>query len=137
MTIHLMKVAVGAKTPDELAARLQALLKRDPALGVSHTTRMWPKREAEILQGGSLYWAVAKKFALRQRVRGLEPVVVDGVRKCRILLDPELVPVRSVARRPFQGWRYLEPSKAPPDLAAGTSRSEAELERTLAELGLL
>ena len=134
MTLHLMKVAVGAKVPGDVEAWQRRAAK---AGKVSHVTRMWPKREAELLDGGSLYWAVAKKFALRQRVLALEPAVVGGVRKCRIVLDPELVPVRATPRRPFQGWRYLEGAKVPPDLRAGTSRTEAELEQTLASLGLL
>ena len=132
MTVHLMKVAVGSKTALDLA-RWQ-----DRQRGtLSHTTRMWPKREAEILAGGSMYWAVAKRFALRQRIIGLERAMVAGTPKCRILLDRELVPVRAKARRPFQGWRYLEPGKAPPDLGAASPRGEAELEETLAALGLL
>ena len=132
MTVHLMKVAVGSKTADDLA-RWQDRQKGT----LSHTTRMWPKREAEIVPGGSLYWAVAKRFAVRQRIIGLERAVVAGTPKCRILLDRELVPVRAKPRRPFQGWRYLEAGKAPPDLRAGTTRNEAELEETLAALGLL
>lgn len=127
-----MKVAVGAKAPDDLA-RWQA---SQPGT-LSHTTRMWPKREAELLAGGSLYWSVAKRFAWRQRILGLERAVVAGTPKCRILLDRELVPVRAKPRRPFQGWRYLEPAKAPGDLRAAATRTEAELEETLAALGLL
>ena len=130
-----MKLSVGTKTPGDLAA----WQKRQASKGgrVHHVTRMWTRREAELLDGGSLYWVVAKKFAARQRIRGLERCVVGGVSKCRIVLDPDLVPVRAQARRPFQGWRYLEPSKAPADLRAGLSHSEAELEQTLASLGLL
>ena len=127
-----MKVAAGSKTVDDLV-RWQDSQKGT----LSHTTRMWPKREAEIVPGGSLYWAVAKRFAVRQRIIGLERAVVAGTPKCRILLDRELVPVRAKPRRPFQGWRYLEAGKAPPDLRAGTTRNEAELEETLAALGLL
>ena len=134
MTLHMMKVAVGAKTPADLERFQRGAARKGH---VSHVTRMWPKREAELLDGGSLYWAVAKKFALRQRILGLEPAVVGGVKKCRIVLDMELVPVRALPRRPFQGWRYLEAGKAPPDLRAGTTRTEAELEGTLAALGLL
>ena len=129
-----MKVAVGAKAPGDVEAWQHRAARKGR---VSHVTRMWPKREAELLEGGSLYWSVAKKFAVRQRILGLEPAVVGGVRKCRILLDPELVPVRATPRRPFQGWRYLEGAKVPPDLRAGTTRTEAELEGTLAALGLL
>ena len=129
-----MKVAVGAKAPGDVEAWQHRAARKGR---VSHVTRMWPKREAELLDGGSLYWAVAKRFALRQRILGLEPAVQGGVRKCRIVLDTELVPVRAAPRRPFQGWRYLEAGKAPPDLRAGTVRDEAELEQALAALGLL
>ena len=132
MTVHMMKVAVGSKTPDDLR-RWQDRQKG----GVSHVTRMWPKRAEEVLAGGSMYWAVAKRFALRQRVIGFEPCTVTGTSKCRIMLDRELIPVRAAPRRPFQGWRYLEPAKAPPDLRAAETRSEAELEETLSALGLL
>ena len=131
-----MKLAAGAKSPKDLAA-WQARTEREDGGRREHVTRMWPKREDELLDGGSLYWAVAKKLAFRQRILGLERVKVAGVPKCRILLDRQLVAVRPVPRRPFQGWRYLEPDKAPPDLAPGTPRDLAELERTLAALGLL
>lgn len=134
MTLHLQKVAVGIKTPADIE-RWQARIAK--AGSASHVTRMWPKREAELLEGGSLYWSVAKKFAVRQRILRLDPAVVGGVKKCRIVLDPDLVPVRGTPRRPFQGWRYLEAGKVPPDLRAAASRTEAELENTLAALGLL
>jgi len=41
-----------------------------------------------------------------------------------------------LARRPFQGWRYLEPKEAPPDLsAAGDTDLPDELVKQLRELG--
>jgi hypothetical protein len=58
-----------------------------------------------------------------------------------LLLDPELVPVRPVPRRAFQGWRYLTGEDAPPDLAAAGDRALVEmperLRRELAELCLI
>lgn len=134
MSLHLQKVAVGIKTPADIERWRVRIAKANSA---SHVTRMWPKRETELLAGGSLYWAVAKKFAIRQRILRLDPVVIGGIKKCRIVLDPEFVPVRATPRRPFQGWRYLEGAKIPPDLVAGTTRTEADLENTLAALGLL
>ena len=129
-----MKMAAGARSP----ADVEAWQRRAGRKGrISHVTRTWPKRADEVLDGGSIYWAAAKKFCWRQRIVAFEPAVVGGVKKCRIVLDMELVPVRALPRRPFQGWRYLEAGKAPPDLRAGTTRTEAELEGTLAALGLL
>lgn len=102
---------------------------------------MFPRRADEVLDGGSLYWTISGFFAVRQRIIGLEEVRgSDGIKRCQIDLDPELVPVSAWARRPFQGWRYLPADEAPPDLAASDTLdgpTSAELERQLAELGLL
>src|SRR5690606_5532447 len=60
MTVHLLKLCVGADCVEDLvewqAKRMeQARAEGKPPLPV-HVTRMWPKREAELLDGGSLYW---------------------------------------------------------------------------------
>ena len=49
------------------------------------------------------------------------------------------VPVRPRPRSAFQGWRYLDPADAPPDLAIakGDARLPEALRRELAALGLL
>ncbi|MBB4659526.1 DUF1489 family protein [Parvularcula dongshanensis] len=135
MTVHLMKVAVGCPDVQTLQSRQRRFAKSGG--GIAHTTRMWPKRAEEILAGGSLYWAVAKSLCVRQEILGLEAVTVDGTPKCRIKLDAALVPVRAMPRRPFQGWRYLETSDAPPDLPKGRSADEAALDAMLLELGLM
>ncbi len=78
---------------------------------------------------------------VRQGLVGFEPgTKSDGSKGCCILLDPVLVPVRPVPRRAFQGWRYLEPGDAPPDIAAGDralADLPAKLRRELAELCLI
>jgi hypothetical protein len=56
------------------------------------------------------------------------------------VLEPELTRVAATPRRPFQGWRYLNPSDAPPDLSAareGEEQLPAELSAALAEIGVL
>ena len=55
------------------------------------------------------------------------------------MFDPDLVLVKPVPRRAFQGWRYLKDEDAPPDLAklAGDSDLPAKMRLELAELGLL
>ena len=83
---------------------------------------------------------------VRQRIIGIEDAPLQGgeqdVRRrpaCRLILDPELVPVEPRAHRPFQGWRYLEPADAPPDLAPGDQFGEmpAAMAAELKELGLI
>ena len=81
---------------------------------------MWPKRADELLAGGSLYWVFHGLVLARQRILGLEPRRGgDGIERCAIRLDPEVVRTLPQPRRPFQGWRYLRPEDAPRDLVAG------------------
>jgi len=58
-----------------------------------------------------------------------------------LILKNELVPVRPVPRRPFQGWRYLAPDEAPEDLKRGAGDGivamPPKMRKQLAELGLL
>jgi hypothetical protein len=85
-----------------------------------HVTRMWPKREDEILNGGSLYWVFKGVILARQRILGLEDRVGgDGIARCAIVLDAEVIRTEGAPRRPFQGWRYLKPGEAPRDLKSG------------------
>jgi hypothetical protein len=139
MTVHLIKLCVGADGVEDLLAwqaeraRAARAEGRDPL--PAHVTRMWPRREAELLDGGSLFWVFKGLVLVRQRVLRLEARVgADGVARCALVLDPEAVRVRPAPRRPFQGWRYLEPAEAPPDLEAGDAREANLPPRMLAEL---
>jgi hypothetical protein len=144
-TLHLLKLCVGAARIEDLAAwqaRYAAMARaagRDPTL--RHVTRMWPRRAEEILAGGSLYWVFSGLILARQRVLSLEPEEgEDGVRRCAIVLDPEIVRTEARARRPFQGWRYLPGSEAPPDLPAETGAEPelpVEMHGALAALGVV
>jgi len=106
-----------------------------------HVTRMWPKRGDELVNGGSVYWVISGMISCRQRILRLEEVTGDdGISRCAIVLDPKLVRVAAVPRRPFQGWRYLRPEDSPPDLPVRDAGSEAlppELNAALAEIGVL
>ncbi len=80
---------------------------------------MWPKRQADLVSGGSIYWVFKGMVLGRQKILGLEPRLgADGISRCAIRLDPELVRTTPQPRRPFQGWRYLRPEDAPRDLTA-------------------
>ena len=69
-----------------------------------------------------------------------ERVGADGVTRCALILDRDVIRVSAVPRRAFQGWRYLTPADAPPDLPAGRAAESPlppKLARELAEMGLL
>ena len=105
-----------------------------------HITRMWPKRAAELLAGGSLYWVIKGSVQCRQRILRLDRVEgADGILRCGIIMEPAVVLTETAARRPFQGWRYLKVQDAPRDLAASRLHEVAlppQLANALAELGV-
>lgn len=147
MTVHIIKLCVGAESIDDLAGWQQARRALHKRLYGSEefwqTTRMVPRRQDEVLGGGSLYWVIKGLVSVRQRIVGFgDGQKEDGTPCCLIKLDAELVPVRPVPRKPFQGWRYLNADDAPPDMGGGprgddVSRMPAKMRRELAELGLL
>jgi len=143
--LHLIKLCVGIDSVDELAKwqkhRLAQLRKRNPKARLRHVTRMTPKREDDVLDGGSLYWVIKGYVRVHQRIIGLRPATnAAGEPACAIELDRRLVKTELVAWRPFQGWRYLEPASAPPDLpprAKGDDELPAKLAEALRDLGLI
>ncbi|KAB7740226.1 DUF1489 family protein [Parvibaculum sedimenti] len=144
MTLHLIKLCVGADDVEDLrswqAERLAEKRKRKEKPMLAHVTRMVPTRAAEILEGGSLYWVMKGIIRCRQRIVEIEPFVDgEGIKRCRLVLDPEIVLVRRRERRPFQGWRYLDPKDAPEDVKGVDEVDDMpeDMRRELEELGLL
>ena len=143
MPLHIIKLCVGCDSLAELAAWQKQRLKEKRAKGqkpeLVHVTRMTPKRTAEILAGGSLYWVIKGQIAARQKLLAFREVKKNGVPHCGLVYDKELVPVVARPRRASQGWRYLESPDAPPDLARtrGAENLPESLQRELAALGLL
>lgn len=140
-TVNLLKLSVGSESVASLAA-WQATAHERWADGIArHVTRMWPKREAEILNGGSIYWVVKGAIQCRQRITAMEEVIgADGIRRCAIVLDPQIIRTTAALRRPFQGWRYLKVEDSPADLPKGTHGDDAlppELSAALADIGVL
>jgi hypothetical protein len=146
--LHLLKLCVGIASIAQLRAAQTVRVARNPPL--RHQTRNFPRRATEVTAGGSLYWVIGGAIAVRQRVAAIvEDTWDDGTRCAGLVLDPTLVPVRGRVVRPFQGWRYLEPADAPPDLVgpgglAGMAEAQADFEampdamqRELRALGLL
>lgn len=141
--VHLVKLCVGIESLNQLAQRLEWRVaeapKGQPAL--THVTRMFPKREAELLNGGSLYWVIKGAIQARQRIVALDEVTgSDGIRRCRIVLDDVLIATKNQPRRPFQGWRYLADDDAPADIGPYEPHGDdmpEEMRADLVRLGLL
>lgn len=145
MPLHLLKLCVGAESIEDLEASI-ARRHRDACRNGRkpehrHTTRMVPKRVDEIVGGGSLYWVIRGNVQARQAITAIRPFTDnDGIRRCHLVLDANVVPTEWQPRRAFQGWRYLKPEDAPRDLGAaraGMRQLPPELRRELADLGLL
>lgn len=140
--MHIIKLCVGVSSVEELvewrAQRRAQGLGRPDGLNV-HRTRMMPKRAGDIAGQGSLYWVIAGSVRCRQRIVALEAATDhEGRSCCDILLDPEVIRTAPWPRRPFQGWRYLDPKDAPPDLArAGEEAPPEGMAEELAQLGLI
>jgi len=100
---------------------------------------MWPKRESEILDGGSLYWVIKGVILARQRILRLEQRTgQDGIKRCALILDAQVIRTEAAPRRPFQGWRYLDPADSPRDLTRRTTDDTLppSLAQALADIGL-
>ena len=137
---HLVKLSVGTDTPDTLEAWQESRAAQHPDGLPFHVTRMWPKREAEILNGGSIYWVIRGAIQCRQRILRLDEVIgEDGIRRCAIVSKPGLIRVAATPRRAFQGWRYLAAEDAPEDLTQSQQNETAlppELSKALADIGV-
>lgn len=143
MTMHLIKLSVGTESfadlRDRQGARLAGLRAAGKKAELMHITRQMPKRGAEVLDGGSIYWVVKGFVVARQKMLELRPLEIDGIAHCGLIYDPELIAVRSQPRRAFQGWRYLKPEDAPEDIAAGSGHEDLpeHMRQELRALGLL
>ena len=142
MPIHIRKLSVGSDSVESMQ-EWQNQNKEFRDGKIWHTTRNWPRRGEELLNGGSMYWIIKGVMQVRQPIIGFDEEPADDPDKkpyCRIMLAPELILTKAWPHRPFQGWRYLKPEDAPPDIEGG-ARSEddmsAEMEAELRELGLL
>ncbi|WP_439616829.1 DUF1489 family protein [Shinella sp.] len=145
MALHLIKLCVGADSIEDLREWVSERSLIAIAAGMephsSHITRMIPKRDQELLDGGSLYWVIKGQVQARQPLLGLKSFTdVEGISRCELVLGPEVIETEYQPRRAFQGWRYLTDDDAPRDLknmGDGTTDLPLELRRELAELGLL
>ncbi|QDH15465.1 DUF1489 family protein [Oecophyllibacter saccharovorans] len=137
--LHMIKLAVTCTGLQDLR---QWLAQQKRAEGLNYVpTWLMPKRTEDLL-GGSVYRVINGLILGRQPITGFETVTrPDGRKGTRILVTGEVIAVQPTPRKAFQGWRYLRPEDAPPDLQPGDAQAAAslppDLQRRLAELGIL
>jgi hypothetical protein len=132
MPLHLTKVAYGAQSFEEFMGWFAARGAESRL-----TTRYLPKRHAEIIVGGSLFWILKHQLVARSQILRFEEA--EGG-KTAIVIDTRLVPVHPKPKRAHQGWRYLDEGDAPVDLAEGEFAGDVmpgKLAGELARLGLV
>lgn len=144
MSLNLLKLCVGCESVEDLeewiAMRLDQRRRAGEPAEQWHTTRMVPTRSAELCAGGSLYWVIKGNVQCRQRLLEVRPFVDgEGISRCHLVLDNQVVRTQWQPRRAFQGWRYLQQKDAPVDLGKddGVAEMPLKLRKELAELGLL
>ena len=136
MSLHLLKLAVGVDDLDHLR-RIRAARAAERG-GSWVYTRNHPRRAAEVLAGGSIYWIIRGHIRVRQRVTGFRSERdANGRRYCLIEVDERLVPTLTRAWRPFQGWRYLSPEDAPADRSENGDPPPDRMLAELRSLGLI
>jgi hypothetical protein len=132
--LHMTKVAYGQTS---LAMLVDTIERRAENGEVIMTTRNLPKRQLEILAGGSLYWIIKHQLVARATIMRFQDAA-EG--RHDIVLRATVIPVRPLSRRAHQGWRYLEGADAPLDLADGDMTGDAlppKLIGDLADLHLI
>lgn len=145
MALNILKLCVGCDSVEDLEEWIVMKLDERRLAGEPaehwHTTRMVPSRVDEVTSGGSLYWVIKGSVQCRQLITEIRPFVDDdGIGRCKLMLDSNVVRTEWQPRRAFQGWRYLKPEDAPADLGrsrAGLVSVPPKLRQELAELGLL
>ncbi|MBX2833579.1 MAG: DUF1489 domain-containing protein [Micavibrio sp.] len=144
MSIHLIKLVAQVQSLEDYAEiQKNQVFDYHGQPATPCWTRFRPKRADEILrEGGSIYRVIKNKIQCRMKILGFEMVEqIDGKSMCMIVQDARMIKTISKPRRPFQGWRYLEPAKAPEDRgiysAADAGDIPPDLEDGLKEAGLL
>ena len=138
--LHLIKLAVGVA---DLAALAERQAERKDGDGRPFLrTRNTPRRAAEILDGGSIYWVISGVLLCRQRVAAIAADRrEDGTPCTAIALEGATIAVLPRRIRAFQGWRYLQAADAPEDLGARSATGgdvlPVAMRRDLAALCLL
>ena len=146
MTVHIARRAFRMESLDDLVQLQKERIAAERAAGRPARLYWWmrstPTRQAEILDGGSIYWVIKGYIRARQRILGIETQIdSEGRKRCFMHLEPRVIPTALSPSTPRRGWHYLEQQGAPPDRPGQTEGLGEELPSEMAaqlrELGLL
>ncbi len=144
MAVHILRRAFHIDSVDDLVSIQRKLVEDERAAGrppwLYQRMRSTPTRQAEIVDGGSIYWVIKGYVRARQRIMEIEPRMdSEGRKRCFLRLDPNVVHTELRPLKPRRGWRYLKEEEAPPDHAEAIDGEEipSEMAAELRELGLL
>ena len=141
----MIKLCVGVENVEDLSdwqvKRAKERQKKGEPANPFHDTRMSPKRAAEMLDGGSLYWVIKGQVSAREKLLGIRPFTdAEGISRTDLALSGAVIPVMPRPCRPFQGWRYLAAKDAPDDIGrndGAVAEMPEVMRRELRDLGLL
>ena len=135
--MNLIKLAVGINNINDLREKQSIRYKKyNQNL---HITRLFPKKYEMIKKNGSMFWVVNGYISVRQKIIDIKRIEHgDGKNYCHIIFDKVLVETQVISHRPFQGWRYLRPEKAPRELLLNeTENNSGKLYAILQELCII
>lgn len=143
MTLHILKVAAGISSIEELEQVVDRYSYKDKDLGqiMAMSSRNTPQRRSELLAGGSVFWIIKRQIVARAELVDIRPEErLDGRKGCQMCIKPNVIRTVPHAKNGFQGWRYFQAENAPADLITGDSDAgtgSTELAAELQSLGLL
>tara|TARA_A100001011_G_C13770856_1_gene619151 strand:+ start:39 stop:536 length:498 start_codon:yes stop_codon:yes gene_type:complete len=142
--VHLIKLCVGAQNVSDLYNWQKNRIiysKNSKKTSTFLVTRMRPKREVEILNGGSIFWVFKGLILARQKIIGFDNFIgEDNILKCKIMLDKTIILTEPYQKKPFQGWRYFKVQNAPKDREIFSNEKKQlplKIEKELSEIGVL
>lgn len=133
--LHMIKLVVGVDDLDDFAAwHAKSLFSHDGRTVNAVHTRNWPRRQGELLEGGSIYRVIKGRILCRQKIVDFAEGQNDEYgRHCMILVEPEIIQTVAQPHRPFQGWRYLTAKDAPQDRGKYGANDEKDAPEDLKE----
>ena len=99
MTVHIVRRAFRIETLDDLVQAQKERISAERAAGRPARLYWWmrstPARQAEVLDGGSIYWVIKGYIRARQRILEIETRMdSEGRKRCFLHLE---APVQRVA----------------------------------------
>ncbi|MFL2801476.1 MAG: DUF1489 family protein [Paracoccaceae bacterium] len=141
--VNLIKLCVGNQNVSDLYNSQKNRIIHHEKSDLPATffiTRMRPKRENEILNGGSVFWVFKGLILARQKIIGFEDFVSkDTIKRCKIILDRKIILTDTHQKKPFQGWRYFKEQDAPKDreiFSEDKLQLPLKIEKELSEIGI-